>query len=64
MVPVKEGTPRQVSDLDTLLQERHKLILLDDNLLAHPSAMEEKPRKFLVMGAEVSEQIGVSLKSR
>jgi hypothetical protein len=40
VVPVKEGGPRQVSDLDTLLQGRQKLILLDDNLLAHPSALE------------------------
>jgi hypothetical protein len=40
VVPVKEGPPRQVSDLDTLLQGRTKLILLDDNLLAHPSALE------------------------
>jgi hypothetical protein len=40
VVPVKEGVPRQVSDLDTLLQGRQKLILLDDNLLAHPSALE------------------------
>jgi hypothetical protein len=40
VVPVKEGPPRQVSDLDTLLQGRRKLILLDDNLLAHPSAVE------------------------
>jgi hypothetical protein len=40
VVPVKEGPPRQVSDLDTLLQGRRKLILLDDNLLAHPLALE------------------------
>jgi hypothetical protein len=40
VVPVKEGPPRRVSDLDTLLQGRNKLILLDDNLLAHPSALE------------------------
>ena len=40
VVPVKEGAPRQVSDLDTLLQGRQKLILLDDNLLAHPSALD------------------------
>ena len=39
VVPVKEGAPRQVSDLDTLLQGRRKLILLDDNLLAHPAAL-------------------------
>jgi hypothetical protein len=40
VVPVKEGAPRQVSDLETLLQGRRKLILLDDNLLAHSSALE------------------------
>lgn len=40
VVPTKEGAPRQVSDLETLLQGRPKLILLDDNLLAHPAALE------------------------
>ncbi len=40
VVPIKEGAPRQVSDLDTLLQGRQKLILLDDNLLGHPAALE------------------------
>lgn len=40
VVPVKEGAPYQASDLDTLLQGRRKLILLDDNLLAHPAALE------------------------
>ena len=39
VVPIKEGPPRQVSDLDGLLQGRRKLILLDDNLLAHPGAL-------------------------
>jgi hypothetical protein len=39
VVPIKEGPPRQVSDLDGLLQGRKKLILLDDNLLAHPDAL-------------------------
>ncbi len=39
VVPIKEGAPRQVSDLDGLLQGRRKLILLDDNLLAHPDAL-------------------------
>ena len=39
VVPIKEGSPRQVSDLDELLQGRRKLILLDDNLLAHPEAL-------------------------
>jgi len=39
LVPEKEGKPHQVSDLDSLLQgKRDKLILLDDNLLSHPSA--------------------------
>jgi hypothetical protein len=52
VVPVKEGAPRQVSDLDTLLQDRQKLILLDDNLLAHPSALgllEEMARRDLAV---------------
>jgi hypothetical protein len=40
-VPRKEGAIRQVADLDMLLQDRRKkLILLDDNLLAHPKATE------------------------
>jgi hypothetical protein len=36
LVPLKEGLPRQVSDLQTLLENgrRKKLILLDDNLLS------------------------------
>jgi hypothetical protein len=36
IVPLKEGLPRQVSDLQTLLENdrRKKLILLDDNLLS------------------------------
>ncbi len=40
IVPLKEGPPRQVSDLQTLLDEgrRDKLILLDDNLLSLPQA--------------------------
>jgi hypothetical protein len=40
VVPGKEGKPRQVSDLDTLLQggRLKKLILLDDNILSHPHA--------------------------
>ncbi|MFH0946275.1 MAG: hypothetical protein V2A76_13830 [Planctomycetota bacterium] len=38
IVPQKEGRPRQVSDLDELLQGRNKLVLLDDNLLSHPRA--------------------------
>ena len=39
VVPIKEGPPRQVSDWEALLQGRRKLILLDDNLLAHPDAL-------------------------
>jgi hypothetical protein len=40
VVPRKEGKPRQVSDLDTLLEggRRSNLILLDDNILSHPDA--------------------------
>ena len=39
LVPEKEGKPHQVSDLNSLLQgKRDKLILLDDNILSHPSA--------------------------
>lgn len=40
MVPLKEGKPRQVCDLDTLLEggRRRKLVLLDDNILSHPDA--------------------------
>jgi len=38
LVPKKEGNVRRVSDLDSLLQGRKKLILLDDNLMAHPEA--------------------------
>jgi len=52
VVPVKEGAPRQVSDLETLLQGRKKLILLDDNLLAHPAALtllEEMARRNLAV---------------
>ena len=40
IVPVKEGQPHQVSDLDTLLAGRRKLILLDDNILSHPNAVD------------------------
>ena len=50
IVPVKEGRPRQVSDFDELLQGRSRLILLDDNLLAHPRAgefLEEMVRRNL-----------------
>jgi len=40
VVPLKEGKPREVSDLDTLLEggRRNKLILLDDNILSHSDA--------------------------
>ncbi len=41
IVPIKEGKPRIVSDFDSLLAgERTKLILLDDNILSHPKAIE------------------------
>ncbi len=40
VVPEKEGRPRVVADLDSVLQGRRRLILLDDNLLAHASAPE------------------------
>uniref|UniRef100_A0A832EK74 Elp3/MiaA/NifB-like radical SAM core domain-containing protein n=1 Tax=Desulfacinum infernum TaxID=35837 RepID=A0A832EK74_9BACT len=54
VVPLKEGPPRQVSDLDTLLEggRRQKLILLDDNLLAHPDAdhfLEEMVRRKIMV---------------
>jgi hypothetical protein len=39
IVPLKEGPPRQVADLNKLLANgQRKLLLLDDNILAHPSA--------------------------
>jgi len=38
IVPIKEGKTHQVSDLDDLLQNRSKVILLDDNILCHPKA--------------------------
>jgi hypothetical protein len=40
IVPKKEGSPRQVSELDALLDSgrRKKLILLDDNILSHERA--------------------------
>jgi len=40
VVPPKEGGPRQVSDLSTMLEggRLKKLILLDDNILSHPDA--------------------------
>lgn len=44
IVPRKEGTVRQVAEMDELLHGRDKLILLDDNILAHhsgPNLLEE-----------------------
>jgi hypothetical protein len=39
VVPLKEGTPRKVNNLSSLLgKNRKKLILLDDNLLAYEDA--------------------------
>ena len=39
VVPEKEGWPRKVSSISSLLEKnRRKLILLDDNLLSHPKA--------------------------
>ena len=39
IVPEKEGRPRKVSSIRSLVgKNRKKLILLDDNLLAHPEA--------------------------
>ena len=39
IVPVKEGSVKQVSDLGILLQNGlERLILLDDNILSHPNA--------------------------
>ena len=40
VVPPKEGGPRQVSNLSTMLEggRLKKLILLDDNILSHPDA--------------------------
>lgn len=40
LVPKKEGDVRIASDLESLLHGRKKLILLDDNILAHPQAGE------------------------
>ncbi len=51
IVPIKEGKPKVVSDLDSLIAgNRKKLILLDDNILSHPAAvglMEEMLRRDL-----------------
>jgi hypothetical protein len=53
VVPLKEGGVRKVSDLDDLVTRRGgKLILLDDNLLAHPKAkvfLEEMVRRDLAV---------------
>ena len=42
IVPIKEGNSRQVSDIDALTMggRKKKLILLDDNILAHPKSNE------------------------
>jgi len=41
IVPAKEGKTRQVSDLDSLLKNGYrKLILLDDNILSHSKATD------------------------
>jgi len=41
IVPAKEGKTRQVSDLDSLLKNSYrKLILLDDNILSHSKATD------------------------
>ena len=51
IVPIKEGKTRQVANLEDLLQDgRKKLILLDDNILSHPKAgrfLEEMARRDL-----------------
>jgi len=51
IVPIKEGKTRQVANLEDLLQNgRKKLILLDDNILSHPKAarfLEEMARRDL-----------------
>jgi hypothetical protein len=51
IVPQKEGTIKQVSSLEALLQGKlNKLILLDDNILAHPKVydlLEEMVKKNL-----------------
>ena len=40
IVPVKEGMPRRVQDVEALARRRDKLILLDDNILAYPGCEE------------------------
>jgi len=51
IVPIKEGRVHQVSDLQSLVAgNREKLVLLDDNILAHPKAgefLEEMARQAL-----------------
>jgi hypothetical protein len=53
VVPAKEGDVRQVCNLDDLLTERRrKLILLDDNILSHAKAkvfLEEMARRSLAV---------------
>lgn len=52
LVPEKEGNVRQVCDFEQLLKGRSKLILLDDNILAHPKKgelLEEMARRNLAV---------------
>lgn len=54
IVPLKEGRTRQVATLDELLAYRkRKLILLDDNILAHPKA-EDFLREMAERNVEVN----------
>ena len=54
LVPTKEGAVRRVSDLPSLLGERRKkLILLDDNLMAHEES-EEMLEEMASMGLQVN----------
>lgn len=64
VVPLKEGGVRQVSDLDDLVtRRRRKLILLDDNLLAHPKAkvfLEDMVRRNLSVNFNQTLDLGSS----
>ena len=66
IVPRKEGDVHQVGDLDGLLQgNRKKLILLDDNILAHPDAnafLEEMVHRDLQVN--FTQTLDISLLSR
>ena len=54
VVPTKEGDVRKVSDFSSLLgKRRKKLILLDDNLMAH-EASEEMLEKMASLGLQVN----------